>query len=168
MKNNTKVYLATDNAQICSFCSKEHHTSGCSEFSKLTVNNRLKQIKEKRLCIKCLPSGHFIRECRSSLCRKCGNKHHILLHIDNPNNQVEDNQQTQCCLNRNAKQSTRTLLATALIKVLNAKGKWQQGWTILDSDFQSNLITSEFCNLLSLKKLTFKITISGGGTVTSN
>ena len=61
-----------------------HVLSKCSEFLKLSVDNRKKVVVESGRCLNCL-GNHLLRDCsRPNNCRKCGpdhrSKHYFLLH----------------------------------------------------------------------------------------
>jgi len=72
----------------CGICSSNSHkTTSCSKLLQLTVEDRWKKVKEKKLCFKCLNRGHNVRDCRSkSVCHidDCGRDHHNTLHYVNP------------------------------------------------------------------------------------
>lgn len=42
------------------------------------------------LCMNCFRLGHFSKFCRSSCCRKCGSKHHTLLHTEQTKNESKN------------------------------------------------------------------------------
>ena len=74
---------------LCIFCETQgrnvrHVLSKCSDFLKLSVDNRKKVVVESGRCLNCL-GNHFLRDCsRPNNCRKCGpdhrSKHYFLLH----------------------------------------------------------------------------------------
>ena len=67
----------------CPSCQKDHWLSQCNEFQKLSLYNRYKFVRSKRLCINCLIPGHFVQDCpKRSFCRVegCTKKHYTLLH----------------------------------------------------------------------------------------
>ena len=69
----------------CSFCGKNHPTEKCFKLSSGPVHVRKERVKAAGLCFRCLMSGHISKGC-SSLCRKCGGRHHEI--ICGPNFQV--------------------------------------------------------------------------------
>jgi len=79
-KSEKRVALAAT-SQICAICRESHCLFNCSEFLKLSVHDRISAVKQKQLCINCLKSGHYAKECRSTKCRKCSKAHNTLLHI---------------------------------------------------------------------------------------
>ncbi|XP_062535269.1 uncharacterized protein LOC134204459 [Armigeres subalbatus] len=80
----TSSHVASENVVKCPSCKQAHPLIQCEAFSKLSPNNRLDFVKRHRLCINCLRGGHMARDCRSSLCRMCGKKHHSMLHLPMP------------------------------------------------------------------------------------
>ncbi|XP_059058147.1 uncharacterized protein LOC131851643 [Achroia grisella] len=76
----------SNNKKICLFCNNEHSLSHCCDFKTLSVDDRWKFVKGKKLCHKCLKKGlHNYKNCDISkeICtnEKCNSRHHKLLHI---------------------------------------------------------------------------------------
>ncbi|XP_062713268.1 uncharacterized protein LOC134290212 [Aedes albopictus] len=75
------VTTVSPSAGACPFCSKPSHSPfKCEVFQKLSVAQRFEQVKKKNLCINCFSSSHLLRNCSSSACRVCSQKHHTMLH----------------------------------------------------------------------------------------
>ena len=70
----------------CALCANPQHTIGrCGQFKQLPLDEKLKCIKEKNLCFKCLRHGHPSRRCPNKIvCYTCQGNHHTLLHLDKP------------------------------------------------------------------------------------
>ncbi|KAL3085510.1 hypothetical protein niasHS_009437 [Heterodera schachtii] len=49
--------------KACSFCGQEHWSSDCPQYKD--TKSRLEKAKEKKLCLRCLGSGHGTRECQA-------------------------------------------------------------------------------------------------------
>ena len=67
----------------CKLCHAPHYLNQCKDFRKLTVPERLKFVKENKLCYSCLETGHSAERCnREHPCRKqgCDKQHTTLLH----------------------------------------------------------------------------------------
>ena len=67
----------------CPQCSGPHGIWRCQVFKSAGLDDRLKIVKEHKLCNICLDDGHFARFCRSGFtCRVagCGERHHFLIH----------------------------------------------------------------------------------------
>eukprot|EP00794_Sanderia_malayensis_P013101 gene13101-14442_t len=55
----------------CSICGSNHWISRCDKFRKHTLEERQKLVKDKKLCINCLCTGHFVRTCtKESFCSR--------------------------------------------------------------------------------------------------
>ena len=78
----------------CPFCNSHHVLVRCKDFKKLRVGQRLQFVRSKGLCVNCLLSGHFVRECpKSSFCKVsgCQSKHSTYLH---PQRDAQDPEET--------------------------------------------------------------------------
>ena len=73
---------------ICEFCdTKPHPLFRCCKFASSSYEEKLKYVKEKNLCFKCLKAGHAVKECTIMIsCEFCDSpydtKHNRLLHRD--------------------------------------------------------------------------------------
>ncbi|XP_072164399.1 uncharacterized protein [Diadema setosum] len=68
----------------CTCCSQSHSLTSCQRFKQMSRNERLKVIRQARLCDNCFKPGHLARECKQdSNCKveSCKWKHHTLLHF---------------------------------------------------------------------------------------
>lgn len=68
----------------CHQCQQADHALwNCKEYVKLGHALRMRLVKEKALCLRCLNTGHQVRDCKVRFfcdVEKCGKKHHRLLH----------------------------------------------------------------------------------------
>ena len=68
----------------CHKCNvNDHAIWNCRDFANLGQVDKMKLAKEKGLCLRCLNTGHYARDCKVRfVCdiAKCGQKHHRLLH----------------------------------------------------------------------------------------
>eukprot|EP00794_Sanderia_malayensis_P011533 gene11533-12724_t len=67
----------------CSICRSNHWISRCDKFRKHTLEERQKLVKDKKRCINCLCSGHFVPACtKESFCKVegCNSEHSTFLH----------------------------------------------------------------------------------------
>ena len=69
----------------CVLCkSIKHPLYCCPKFKSLSHEDKLSTVRTNGMCINCMRSGHFVRNCRSShRCSVCQKPHHTLLHIEN-------------------------------------------------------------------------------------
>lgn len=70
----------------CVLCKGKHGLHRCANFIKMSLAERLKVIKEKKLCHNCLRATHFSRDCPLNECYRCNRKHNSLLCNENPKN----------------------------------------------------------------------------------
>ena len=75
---------ATSVADVaCAVCPGNHLVPSCAQFLSLSLEKRGEIVKEKRLCFRCLGTGHIASECPSTeACGKggCKSRHHSLMH----------------------------------------------------------------------------------------
>ncbi|XP_055623164.1 uncharacterized protein LOC129766610 [Toxorhynchites rutilus septentrionalis] len=136
-------HVASENVSKCPSCKLAHPLTQCDSFAKLTPNNRLDFAKKHRLCINCLKGGHMAKDCRSSLCRTCGRKHHSMLHFP-------------------------PLTAWTLIRVRDVHGVYHFARALLDSGSQSSFVSESLCQKLGLKRTRINLPVSGIGQATVN
>ena len=96
--NEARVYAVTDiGAQNqreplknvkCAHCGYGHRISKCRDFSRETLRNKWKIVKNLNLCFKCLDTSHSRRDCPARVaCDRCNRQHHRLLHfVEESNN----------------------------------------------------------------------------------
>ncbi|XP_055584930.1 uncharacterized protein LOC129737791 [Uranotaenia lowii] len=61
----------------CISCSKHHPLYLCPVFSKLSLEEKEKEVRQHQLCRNCLRKGHHVKDCSStSTCRYCRGRHH--------------------------------------------------------------------------------------------
>nr|CAI5818181.1 unnamed protein product [Callosobruchus analis] len=164
----------------CPVCDKQHNIQNCSNFLKMTSYNRLEKVKKLHLCINCLKSGHYTKQCRSTCCKTCGKKRHSSLHFENNSSPTNKSNSTggdqvissESNSSSNPVASTSTtclsshenrqiLLSTALIEVQDSDGNWNVARALLDSGSQSCYITEALCSKLNLNKSKIDFAVSG-------
>lgn len=52
------------------------------ELGKLPMAERREKVRKAWLCFNCLKPGHMAARCHSKPCKRCGRKHHTVLHED--------------------------------------------------------------------------------------
>jgi len=87
-KNEKQVALAIT-SQTFSVCKGNHCIYNCAEFLKKSVPNRHIEIRKTQLCIHCLKPGHYVKDCKSTSCRKYTKAHNTLLHSEPTESQQE-------------------------------------------------------------------------------
>ena len=75
-------YVANTN-ETCVACKKANHPLySCKSFQARLHERKKGVVKDSKLCLNCLGSGHFVKECPSlQRCKKGHQPHHSLLHI---------------------------------------------------------------------------------------
>lgn len=93
MKNTSNQFhsnsrqLSYASADIrCIICKAVHFIYQCPKFSNLSITEKYNEIRNHNLCSNCLRPGHWKPDCNSSGCKKCGEKHNTMLHIDRKQN----------------------------------------------------------------------------------
>lgn len=158
-----KSYVALDVKKLCSFCKGSHAIFNCQEFFKLSIKTRIEEAKKLSICLNCLNKGHYSNNCKSIIsCKKCGKRHHTLLHLINQAQSDASEQHLVTVSNHTIEQNeTQVLLSTAYVQVSDIQGEIHECRVLLDSGSQSSFITDQLCNHLQLKKVKFKIAVKG-------
>ncbi|XP_045775617.1 uncharacterized protein LOC123874364 isoform X3 [Maniola jurtina] len=140
--NKEKITLKTT---ACPLCTQNHFLFSCSEFRKLSVDERLEKMKNFSVCKNCLRPGHKDSQCRLTHCKYCSLKHSTLLHKDTE-------QHTTVALSANIQTSNKplTLLSTALVNVVGADGKLHPARALLDNASTGHYVTQHLCEKLGL------------------
>lgn len=177
-----KVFHVTKSLS-CPFCSDAHLLYQCKGFSHESVQNRREFIEKKRLCFNCFGANHSAIQCnRQTSCKRCGRRHHSLLHPDGrprapaPPQQAETERRADIheqgeagscrMVNHFSKGSVlstgQVMLATALVKV-DSKNNCYTFRALLDQGSQASFITEYAVQLLQLHKLPIRGIVSGLG-----
>lgn len=167
----------------CTFCNEEHSIYQCRSFLKLPVQNRIKEIKGRKLCINCLRSSkHTSSSCNSGTCRTCHAKHNTLLHIPRAVQGSGPGQSSQLVavdtgseipqqslIVANASISAGyNLLSTAVAYALDETGSREPCRLLLDPGSQASFISRDFACRLGLPLRQSNISVRGiGQTVMS-
>jgi hypothetical protein len=73
-------------------CNANHWLSRCDKFRKLPIAERMTFVRNNKLCLNCLTTGHFVRACpKPSFCKVegCTGKHSTFLHPKQASNNRE-------------------------------------------------------------------------------
>ncbi|GFX00195.1 integrase catalytic domain-containing protein [Trichonephila clavipes] len=79
-KNMSKVFFSDVKGKKCVLCQSDSHVlNKCPQYKQLSVNKRVKLVKNNSLCFNCL-NLHRVKFCKSKvLCKCCQKKHHSSL-----------------------------------------------------------------------------------------
>lgn len=163
----------------CLCCNGSHYLNKCEKFIKMNPMTRKRFIIGNKLCFRCL-NNHSIHDCRVKLtCTKCNsNRHHSLIHletqvengavVDGPTvgivsqaktglpetNLLSPNKELNSVSNvlHAAADNTRcvVLLSTAVIRVADKYGNFQEARALIDGGSQSTFITEKCASRLGL------------------
>jgi hypothetical protein len=79
-RKENKTFIASTESSS-PVCNEHHAIYSCTTFLNLNINNRIKKIKELKLCLNCLKGGHYTATCKSGYCKQGKGKHNSLLHL---------------------------------------------------------------------------------------
>ena len=170
VQSTTKKYFGGQNFKAahvgvksdpCACCEENHPLHKCPKFVALSVEDRNNLVKSKRLCFNCLKSFHRSTECTFRPCTKCNSRHNDLLHFERASQQQEHVSHVV----EKSVQRSNTLLATAIIKVRDARGDFHEVRALLDNCSQLTLITEDCVQRLGLKKHNSSTSVTGVGAV---
>lgn len=174
--NHKKEYKA------CICCSGPHLLHLCKEFQQRSPEERIEFIKSKRICFNCFASSHTVNKCqRSTCCRRCGRRHHSLLHLEKGQNLLNNNPQLKYSTNHTNEQpepkheslvanfakreskNHEVLLATAIVKAKTRNECTHLLRALIDQGSQASFISESTAQLLGLKRIVVKGEVSGLG-----
>lgn len=185
-KTSKSFHGSVDNRKInsnvtpikCSVCKGEHYLYHCKEFCKFNVKDRQDYIQKNNLCFNCFSPSHLVMKCRKSVsCRRCGRRHHSLLHFDNEvssatsseskttPSESANNVSTPISTNFSSKriEASCVLLATVSVWAYNENGYKQPLRGLLDQGSQASFISESVVQLLGLARKSVSGTVSGIG-----
>ncbi|XP_043264183.1 uncharacterized protein LOC122404315 [Colletes gigas] len=167
-------HLASTQVQ-CIFCKGEHWLQYCDKLKAMPHAQLHDTIKRLQCCFNCLQLGHSIKNCTRGHCRRCGKKHHTLLHRDDATPQTREpshldsqaiasTSQVQSCLSGSKTPAIDfTVLSTALIHIEDSFGKRHECCALLDAGSQAHFITEDLCSKLRLPLKSTAMTVGGVG-----
>ncbi|CAG7826708.1 unnamed protein product [Allacma fusca] len=123
-------HIAANESQ-CTFCEGNHPAYRCEIFTNKDLRGKQELAREKSVCYNCLRTGHSVKKCLSSNCRKCGRKHNTLLYSDSI--QVENKpREANSCVGQQSDPAS-VLLATVLVRVTDSKSVEHELRALLDN-----------------------------------
>lgn len=128
-KPKSQRSLVVSQNNKCYFCNGDHQVHQCKTFSNWTVSSRIKEARKHNLCLNCMRKGHLTKKCTSKyFCNICGKMHHTLLHLPLSTSEPSQNDlvipsTSSDTFTSQILKSCQTLLSTALVKIIDNKGK---------------------------------------------
>lgn len=178
------LFSRTENCHLkCSFCDANHLLFNCPAFINKSPSERFNFCKRLHLCFNCLSHIHDLKNCNSVMtCKKCGLRHHTLLHLGKSNVAVGNNNNlntpaiSQPAQDDSQPSTSRTsltsiastpflgvLLSTALVEIRDRYGIYHQCKALLDSGSQISIISKNCYRRLNLEKFRPSYSVKGLG-----
>lgn len=145
----------------------------CTKFKSLGHNDKMSTLKSNGLCLNCMRSGHFVKNCKSlHRCRVCQKPHHTLLHYEEKA-QAPTSAPVIAALNPSSAAAPITsshaatgiksdlLLMTCRVKVEVSNGSVMEARAILDSGSSASFISERLAQGLHLPRYSQNTKISG-------
>ena len=175
VRNVTSFAASADTSSNCVLCKSEKHPLyACSKFKSLPHDNKMSTLKSNGLCLNCLRSGHFMKNCSSHhRCRVCQKRHHTLLHLEekphvessvtpvNPASSVPVPAAPITSSHATTGIKSNLLLMTCQVKVEAPDGSSMQARAILDSGSSASFISERLAQSLRLPRSSQSTKISG-------
>jgi hypothetical protein len=164
----------------CILCPNQHSLFTCPEYERKSIEERRAIIRKRNLCCNCL-GNHRTSECASSQrCKTCDKRHHISLHpspsMKPMHNSHEQPRATKDTDSRGGPftgihahtagihtPTKLTLLATAIIGIINKHGMRMQVPALLDERSEVSFISESIVQLLALPKQCVEVMLTGIG-----
>ena len=156
----------------CVVCTSERHPLyTCQKFKAMSRDEKLTTLRKNNLCLNCLGSGHFAKQCRSShRCKKCQRPHHTLLHIEVQGDASSASPQplrpsepspTQIVSSAAVKVSSSSLLMTCCVLIFAPDGSTIETRALLDNGSTSSFVSKRLVQSLRLPRSQRSVCVSG-------
>jgi len=156
------TFLTSSIKNACLFCNDAHALYNCSTFLVMPPDERIKEARHLKVCLNCLKSDHFMKNCKHGSCRECSGRHNTLLHqfTSTANKEAATNTKEESSITNDiARASCHTsqsyrgniLMATAIVNASNQDGHALPIRVLLDSGSEANFISQSVCNRLGLR-----------------
>ena len=142
-------------------------------FQALSHKQKIGVVKDNKLCLNCLGSGHFVKVCLSThRCKKCHRSHHLWLHSDSKREDRkaakagQHSQKLAVVVTTNVShtvQHKHLLLMTCKFQILHPDRSTTQAKALLDSGLSTSLISKRLVQRHGLKPKQLNLRISGIG-----
>ncbi|XP_022160658.1 uncharacterized protein LOC111026817 [Myzus persicae] len=168
---------SSEGTKYCSCCQGDHAIYRCNTFKKWSAVKRRDYALKNRLCFSCLSASHMVNACSSKYnCKACGQRYNTLLHLNkgegttspSTSNQVttadpSDGTEKRTHFAGAARADNTVLLGTAIVRVRNKAGSYDNVRILVDSGSQISAITTECVTRLGLARRKCRTEIVGLG-----
>ncbi|XP_054089198.1 uncharacterized protein LOC128922505 [Zeugodacus cucurbitae] len=151
--DDTVTYPRQQNKQMCVYCKIVGHTlAQCKRFRSISTNDRLKYVKDNKICHRCL-NHKWAEICYCKInCKRCSRNHHDILH-----NETEESKKAMSTKTT----SQAVILATAQIRAKTAGGDYILLRALIDQGSQITTISEEAAQILKLPRMKTKTKLYG-------
>jgi hypothetical protein len=138
-------------ARSCVFCDKNHESNDCYTAGKLSLEEKIQRVKEKKACFYCLRKGHFSKTCKGKpKCHICDEPHYVTMCPDLPKHKKPPETTATTTSGLANFTSSGIILQTLLIN-LKGDGRFQSARAIIDTGSQHSYLTEKAVSVLGLK-----------------
>ena len=172
-----------NNNKSCVYCSNHHLLYQCKQFGTKSPEERSEFVQSKGLCFNCFSSNHNARSChQSTCCRRCGRRHHTLLHMERrppqeftevpstsqpsspaSGHQIPEHQRKVVAHFVKEEHQGKVLLATALVKAKSENGYSQIVRILIDQGSEASFVTENIVQCLRIKRTPVNGLVTGVG-----
>ena len=152
----------------CILCQNEKHPLYvCPKFKPLSHDQKVSLLRDNNLCMNCLSSGHFVKQCKSvHKCRKCQRPHLTLLHVDKPTaDKPTDDNPTEARVPSHPAVKLKSSLLLMMCRVLVSApdGSTVEARALLDNASSASFISERLVQSLCLPRTRQSVRVSGIG-----
>jgi hypothetical protein len=159
----TNIHMAR--GEFCKNCHGDHPLFKCLKFSAMSTLERRDNARRLGMCYNCLRGGHLVAQCLSTkTCSTCGKKHHTMLHTES--GAAASDQSSSSLLHHSSKgsQFSQTMLATAVVHLVDQYGQRQPVRALLDGGSTSSFISESCAQRLGLRRQKTNVEVVGVGS----
>jgi len=160
-KDNTKInraqqnnkhalsFVANNHIKSCSLCKQTHRLQDCEVMLRSDIDNRVKLIKDAKVCFNCL-GPHRIASCLSQKrCMHCGGKHHSLIHRENTKDGENKPNLTSNVAVKLA--NNESVLPVVTLKLKANAGRFVDVGALLDTGSNKTFIAEDLCDKIDCR-----------------
>ena len=155
----------------CVLCKPDKHPLyACPRFKDMNHDTKVSTLKTNNLCMNCLGTNHFVKQCKSiHRCKQCQKPHHTLLHIEGAKNissthvtiSPQENSNDIISSHTAMELKSNSLLMTCRVLVIAPNGTSVEARALLDNASSASFITERLSQSLCLPRAKQNARISG-------